>query len=242
MPIRSLLIANRREIAVRIIHAAESLGIRTVQAHSVADANSLAMRLADGAVAIGPPAASKSYLNAGAIIEAAERTGMDAIHPGYGFLAENFDFAQAVGGRGIRIVSDPVAFETQFAQASAEALPAFGAGGLYVERFIARARHVEVQILGDGTDVVHSLERECSVQRRRQKVWEEAPAFGLPPHVSAALCESAVALGRSIGYRGAGTVEYPYDPDEERFHFIEVNTRIQVEHPVTKMVTGIDLV
>lgn len=309
MPIRSLLIANRREIAVRIIHAAESLGIRTVQAHSVADANSLAMRLADGAVAIGPPAASKSYLNAGAIIEAAERTGMDAIHPGYGFLAENFDFAQAVGdadlifvgpspdairllgdkvaarattaagvptvpgsdgrihdgtrdrrlaeemgfpvmikaaagggGRGIRIVSDPVAFETQFAQASAEALAAFGDGGLYVERFIARARHVEVQILGDGTDVVHCLERECSVRRRRQKVWEEAPAFGLPPHVRAALCESAVALGRSIGYRGAGTVEYPYDPDEERFHFIEVNRRIQVEHPVTKMVTGIDLV
>ncbi|MFD2239379.1 acetyl-CoA carboxylase biotin carboxylase subunit [Aureimonas populi] len=310
MAIGSLLVANRGEIAVRILRAAKALGIRTVQAYSAADADSLAVRMADEAVLIGPPPAAKSYLNGAAIIEAAKGHGADAIHPGYGFLAENADFAQSVeaaglvfvgpsaqairllgdkvaareaarragvptvpgsegriadarvarelaatmgfpvmikaaaggGGRGIRIVSDAGAFETQFAQASAEALAAFGDGSLYVERFIPRARHVEVQILGDGKNVIHCFERECSVQRRRQKVWEEAPAFGLTDPLRAALCESAVSLGRSVGYRGAGTVEYLYDPDEERFHFIEVNTRIQVEHPVTEMVTGIDLV
>lgn len=310
MTIRSVLVANRGEIAVRIIRAAKALGIRTVQVHSAADADMLAVKLADEAVNIGPPAAKKSYLNIEAVIAAAKATGVDAIHPGYGFLSENGDFADAVvaagltfigpsgdairllgdkvaartvaeragvptvpgsagriddvvqaceiaartgfpvmikaaaggGGRGIRIVEDMAELERQFPQASAEAAAAFGDGGLYLEKVITRARHVEVQILGDGQNFVHCFERECSLQRRRQKVWEEAPAFLLPADIREKLCESAVALAREVGYRGAGTVEYLYDEDARAFYFIEVNTRIQVEHPVTEMITGIDLV
>lgn len=310
MTIRSVLIANRGEIAVRIIRAAKSLGLRTIQVYSAADADSLAVRMADKAVAIGPAAAKKSYLNIAAIIEAARQTQADAVHPGYGFLAENADFADAVvaaglrfvgpsgaairllgdkvaarevarragvptvpgsdgrannpaeaatiaasigfpvmikaaaggGGRGIRIIHDPAEFENQYLQASAEAAAAFGDGGLYVEKVIQDARHVEVQILGDGTNFIHCFERECSLQRRRQKVWEEAPAFRLPQAVRQKLCTSAVDLARSVNYVGAGTVEYLYDDATQRFYFIEVNTRIQVEHPVTEMITGIDLV
>jgi acetyl-CoA carboxylase, biotin carboxylase subunit len=310
MNIRSVLIANRGEIAVRIIRAAKALGLRTIQVYSAADADSLAVRLADESVLIGPAAAKKSYLNISAIIEAAASAGADAIHPGYGFLAENGDFADAVvaagmrfvgpsggairllgdkvaareaarkagvptvpgsdgrvanaaaatslakeigfpvmikaaaggGGRGIRIIEDPSEFEGQFAQASAEAEAAFGDGGLYLEKVISSARHVEVQILGDGTNFIHCFERECSLQRRRQKVWEEAPAFHLPQSVRDQLCTSAVNLARSVGYSGAGTVEYLYDDATQNFYFIEVNTRIQVEHPVTEMITGIDLV
>lgn len=310
MKIRSLLIANRGEIAVRIIRAAKALGMRTVQVYSLADANSLAVKLADEAIEIGPPAAKKSYLNIEAVIAAAMSAKVDAIHPGYGFLSENADFADAVeaagmifvgpsgdairllgdkvaarrvaaeagvptvpgsngrvadvaegrsiatsmgfpvmikaaaggGGRGIRIVSSPEEFERQFPQASAEAAAAFGDGGLYIEKVIERARHVEVQILGDGENFVHCFERECSLQRRRQKVWEEAPAKSLDGDVRAKLCASAVALAKSVAYRGAGTVEYLYDDVTGEFYFIEVNTRIQVEHPVTEMITGIDLV
>jgi acetyl-CoA carboxylase biotin carboxylase subunit len=146
------------------------------------------------------------------------------------------------GGRGIRIAQDFDEFDRQFPQAATEATAAFGDGGLYLEKVIERARHVEVQILGDGTNFVHCFERECSLQRRRQKVWEEAPAVGLPAGVREKLCASAVALARSVGYRGAGTVEYLYDEATQAFYFIEVNTRIQVEHPVTEMVTGLDLV
>jgi acetyl-CoA carboxylase biotin carboxylase subunit len=146
------------------------------------------------------------------------------------------------GGRGIRIVADMDEFERQFPQASAEAAAAFGDGGLYIEKVIERARHVEVQILGDGENFVHCFERECSLQRRRQKVWEEAPAFALSAGLREKLCASAVALAKEVGYSGAGTVEYLYDEAAEAFYFIEVNTRIQVEHPVTEMVTGIDLV
>jgi len=308
--IRSVLIANRGEIAVRIIKAAKALGLRTVQVYSQADAKSLAVRLADEAIEIGPPAARKSYLNVDAILAAAAAAGVDAIHPGYGFLSENGDFADAVvaagmifvgpsgaairllgdkvaarqvaamagvptvpgsdgrvldliearaivskigfpvmikaaaggGGRGIRIAQDFDEFDRQFPQAATEAAAAFGDGGLYLEKVIERARHVEVQILGDGTNFVHCFERECSLQRRRQKVWEEAPAVGLPAGVREKLCASAVALARSVGYRGAGTVEYLYDEATQAFYFIEVNTRIQVEHPVTEMVTGLDLV
>lgn len=310
MAIRKLLIANRGEIAVRIIRAARELGIRTVQVHSAADADSLAVRLADEAVLIGPPAASKSYLNVPAILEAARATGADAVHPGYGFLAENADFADAVeaagmiwvgpkgdairvmgdkvaariaaegagvpvvpgsdgrvdepgharaialaigfpvmikaaaggGGRGIRIAHDMEEFERLMPQASAEAKAAFGDGGLYLEKVIERARHIEVQILGDGTRAVHCFERECSLQRRRQKVWEEAPSAVLPQALREKLCASAVALAEAVGYRGAGTLEYLYDDLSGHFYFIEMNTRIQVEHPVTEMVTGIDLV
>jgi len=310
MTIQSILIANRGEIAVRIIKAAKALGIRTVQVHSAADADMLAVKLADAAVNIGPPSATKSYLNIAAVIEAAKSTGVDAVHPGYGFLSENADFADAVeaaglifigpkgdairllgdkvaaravaaragvptvpgsagrllsldaakdvaqttgfpimikaaaggGGRGIRIAGDMAELERHFPQASAEALAAFGDGGLYLEKVITKARHVEVQILGDGENFIHCFERECSLQRRRQKVWEEAPSFLLPAAVREKLCDSAVALAREVGYRGAGTVEYLYDEISQEFYFIEVNTRIQVEHPVTEMITGIDLV
>lgn len=310
MTIRSVLIANRGEIAVRIIRAAKALGIRTVQVYSQADASSLAVKLADEAVEIGPPAAKKSYLNIEAVIGAAKAAKVDAVHPGYGFLAENGDFADAVaaagmkfvgpsgdairllgdkvaarrvaaeagvptvpgsdgrvadvaqareiaerigfpvmikaaaggGGRGIRIVGSMDEFERQFPQASAEAAAAFGDGGLYVEKVIEKARHIEVQILGDGRNFVHCFERECSLQRRRQKVWEEAPSISLSPEVREKLCASAVALARSVAYSGAGTVEYLYDDKTGDFYFIEVNTRIQVEHPITEMITGIDLV
>ncbi|MCZ6893390.1 MAG: ATP-grasp domain-containing protein, partial [Gammaproteobacteria bacterium] len=310
MTINSILIANRGEIAVRVIHACRALGIRSVQAHSVADADSLAVRLADEAVEIGPPPAAKSYLNIEALIGAARATGVDAVHPGYGFLAENADFADAVaaagmifvgpdgdsirllgdkvsarqaaakagvptvpgsdgrvreideargivedigfpvmikavaggGGRGIRVAADFDEFERFFPQASAEAAAAFGDGGLYIEKLIDPARHIEVQVLGDGQRFIHCFERECSLQRRRQKIWEEAPAFDLAPAVREAMCASAVALAKLVGYRGAGTVEFLYDGASQSFYFIEVNTRIQVEHPVTEMVTGIDLV
>jgi acetyl-CoA carboxylase biotin carboxylase subunit len=310
MTIRSILVANRGEIAVRIIRAAKALGIRTVQVYSAADRDMLAVKMADASVEVGPPSAAKSYLNIAAVMKAALETGVDAVHPGYGFLSENAAFAHAVvdaglifigpsadairllgdkvearkvankagvptvpgsdgriddldaaravvagigfpvmikaaaggGGRGIRIAENLEDFERHFPQASAEALAAFGDGGLYVEKVITRARHVEVQVLGDGIDAVHCFERECSLQRRRQKVWEEAPAFRLPDAVRAKLCASAVALAREVKYRGAGTVEYLYDEASGEFYFIEVNTRIQVEHPVTEMVTGIDLV
>ncbi len=310
MTITKLLIANRGEIAVRIIRAARELGIRTVQVHSTADTDSLAVKMADEAVNIGPPHATKSYLNVPNIIAAAKSTGADAVHPGYGFLAENAGFADAVeqaglifvgpkgdairimgdkvaarvaaeaagvpvvpgsdgriddpeqaklvakaigfpvmikaaaggGGRGIRIAHDMGEFETLMPQASAEAKAAFGDGGLYIEKVIERARHIEVQILGDGKRAIHCFERECSLQRRRQKVWEEAPSAVLPQAVRDKLCESAVALAEAVNYRGAGTLEYLYDDQTHHFYFIEMNTRIQVEHPVTEMITGIDLV
>ena len=310
MKLKSVLIANRGEIAVRINRAAKALGLRTVQVFSDADANSLAVQLADEAINIGAPPAAKSYLNIGAIISAAKTAGVDAVHPGYGFLAENADFADAVeaagmafvgptgdairqlgdkvaargiaiaagvptvpgsngrvssiaeardvlertgfpvmikaaaggGGRGIRIAHGPAEFERLFPQASAEAQAAFGDGGLYVEMLVANARHVEVQILGDGQNVIHCFERECSLQRRRQKVWEEAQAVTMPNDLRITLCNSAVALAKKVGYRGAGTVEFLYDEARQQVYFIEVNTRIQVEHPVTEMITGIDLV
>jgi acetyl-CoA carboxylase biotin carboxylase subunit len=308
--IKTLFIANRGEIAVRIIRAAQELGLRTVQAYSAADKDSLAVRLADEAVEIGPAQAAKSYLNIPSVIAAATGCGADAVHPGYGFLAENADFAEAVegaglifvgptarairlmgdkvaarraaiaagvpvvpgsegrvddlatardvvaglgfpvmikaaaggGGRGIRLIGDMETFERQMPQARAEAQAAFGDGGLFIEKLIERARHIEVQILGDGDEVIHCFERDCSLQRRRQKVWEEAPAVALPAPVREALCASAVALAKAVRYRGAGTLEYLYDDTTQAFYFIEMNTRIQVEHPVTEMITGLDLV
>jgi len=310
MPIGKLLIANRGEIAVRINRAAKALGIAVVQVVSKADQSMLAAKLADEVVEIGPPQASKSYLNQDAILAAARHSGADAVHPGYGFLSENADFAAAVeragltfvgprpetirrmgdkataraiaaaagiptvpgsegriagiaeardlardigfplmikaaaggGGRGIRVIHSESELEQLIPQASAEALAAFGDGGLYLERFIARARHVEVQVLGDGADAIHLFERECSLQRRRQKVWEEAPAAMLDEATRARLCASAADLARATAYRGAGTLEYLYDEASGEFFFIEMNTRIQVEHPVTEMITGIDLV
>ncbi|QIG47338.1 acetyl-CoA carboxylase biotin carboxylase subunit [Nordella sp. HKS 07] len=308
--LKSLFIANRGEIAVRIIRAARELGIRTIQAHSAADADSLAVKMADEAVNIGPPHAAKSYLNIPVIIEAAKKAGADAIHPGYGFLAENAGFADAVtsaglifvgpsgdairtmgdkvsariaaekagvpvvpgsggriddldeaarvahrigypimikaaaggGGRGIRIAQTAGEFTQLLPQAQAEAQAAFGDGGLYIERLIPAARHIEVQVLGDGERAIHCFERECSLQRRRQKLWEEAPSPVLPEEVREALCASAVALAEAVHYKGAGTIEYLYDDETRHFYFIEMNTRIQVEHPVTEFVTGLDLV
>ncbi len=308
--LKSLFIANRGEIAVRIIRAARELGIRTIQAHSVADADSLAVKMADEAVNIGPPHAAKSYLNIPVIIEAAKKAGADAIHPGYGFLAENAGFADAVvaagmifvgpsgdairtmgdkvsariaaekagvpvvpgsggriedlteatqiaerigfpimikaaaggGGRGIRIANTAEEFAQFLPQAQGEAQAAFGDGGLYIEKVITKARHIEVQVLGDGERAIHCFERECSLQRRRQKLWEEAPSPVLPDKVRRKLCASAVALAEAVHYKGAGTIEYLYDDESHDFYFIEMNTRIQVEHPVTEFITGLDLV
>ena len=305
-----LLIANRGEIAVRIIRAAKELGLKTVAVYSDADAQSLAVRMADEAVRIGPAHATRSYLSVDAILEAAADSGAGAVHPGYGFLSENAAFAERVeaaglvfvgptphairtmgdkaaaraaamkagvptvpgsagavtdadtavalakgigypimikasaggGGRGIRVAHDEAELRQQFATATAEAQAAFGNGEVYLERFIRQARHIEVQILGDGQRVVHCFERECSLQRRRQKVWEEAPSAAISEATRAALCESALRLSHAVAYRGAGTLEYLYDDDTREFFFIEMNTRIQVEHPVTEMITGIDLV
>lgn len=308
--LKKLLVANRGEIAVRIIRAAQDLGIMTVAVYSAADADALHVQLADEAVNIGPPAAKKSYLNIDAILTASRETGCDSVHPGYGFLAENAAFSDAVttagltfvgpsgdairlmgdkvsaraaaaeagvpvvpgsagrvegieaarhvlietgfpvmikaaaggGGRGIRIANSLAEFEQAFPQAEAEALAAFGDGGLYMEKVVGKARHIEVQVLADGMDAIHCYERECSLQRRRQKVWEEAPSRALSERVREALCASAVALAKAVGYSGAGTVEYLYDDEADTFYFIEMNTRIQVEHPVTEAITGIDLV
>ncbi len=308
--LKKLLVANRGEIAVRVIRAAKDLGIATVAVYSDADRDSLHVQIADEAVNIGPPAAKQSYLNVAAILKAAEETGADSIHPGYGFLAENAGFAEACatagivfvgpsaeairmmgdkvaarsaahaagvpvvpgsmgrvadieaarhilietgfpvmikaaaggGGRGIRIANSLAEFEAAFPQAAAEALAAFGDGGLYMEKVVSRARHIEVQVLGDGQDAVHCFERECSLQRRRQKVWEEAPSRALSDRVRDELCQSAVRLTRAVGYSGAGTIEFLYDDASDKFFFIEMNTRIQVEHPVTEMITGVDLV
>lgn len=310
MAIRRLFVANRGEIAVRIIRAAHTLGIEVVQAYSEADADMLAVRLADHAVCVGPPHAAKSYLNASRMISAARDSGCDAIHPGYGFLSESAAFVEAVeaadltfvgpsattirsmgdkvaarnaaieagvpvvpgsegrietaeaaaavaetvgypvlikaaaggGGRGIRIACDEDELRTLAPQARAEAQAAFGDGGLYLERALNSPRHIEVQILGDGERAVHCYERECSMQRRRQKLWEEAPAACLDQAIRKRICRSAVELAESVAYRGAGTLEYLYDETTGEFFFIEMNTRIQVEHPVTEMVTGIDLV
>ena len=285
MAFSRLLIANRGEIAVRIQRAARELGMTTIQVHSAADADSLAVKMADKAFNIGPPHASRSYLNIQAILEASEATGAEAVHPGYGFLSENAAFADAVesaglvfvgpsgttirtmgdkaaarvaakkvgvpvlpgsearvtdlgeahriagdigypvmikasaggGGRGIRVVEAGESLEAAFDQASAEAKAAFGDGGLYLEKFIARARHIEVQVLGDGRDAIHCFERECSLQRRRQKIWEEAPSIALSPDVREALCASAVAMAKSVFYRGAGTIEYLYDDLTNKF-------------------------
>ena len=307
---RRLLIANRGEIATRIIRAAREFGIESVAVCSEADVGALHVRMADAHVVVGPAPAAKSYLNTEALLAAAAQVEADAVHPGYGFLAENARFAQAVidagltwvgpttdaislmgdklgarataqaagvptvpgtvdplpdaaaaveaakdigfpvalkasaggGGRGIRVVTTPEELAAQYPVAQAEAQAAFGDGTVYLERLVEPAQHIEVQVFGDGESVIHLGERACSMQRRRQKVIEEAPAPGLPDEVRAAMCEAAVALAQQVHYRGAGTVEFLYDPQSQEFFFLEMNTRIQVEHPVTEMVYGVDLV
>jgi len=310
LPIRKLLIANRGEIACRVIRAARKLELGVVLAASEADTGSLAARMADEVKVIGPPPAARSYLDANAILWAARESGSDAIHPGYGFLAENARFADMVeqaglifvgpagdtirlmgdkaaaraqarraglptvpgsdgvisdinaaavlaerigfpvmikasaggGGRGIRVARNSEQFRKLVPQASTEAGAAFGDRGIYVEKLIENARHVEVQLLGDGRDVVHFHDRECSLQRRRQKVWEEAPSAAIDDTLRRRLCAAAVRLGKSVNYRGAGTVEFLLDDETGDFFFIEMNTRIQVEHPVTELICGTDLV
>ncbi|WP_370938598.1 acetyl-CoA carboxylase biotin carboxylase subunit [Amycolatopsis sp. cg13] len=307
---KRLLIANRGEIAVRIIRAANDLGIETVAVVSEADRSATHALLADQVVPIGPAPATKSYLVADAILAAAKETGADAVHPGYGFLSERASFAAAVadagltfvgpeasvieqmgdkvrarqvaqaagvptvpgtpggvsdvaeavaaageigypimlkaaaggGGRGIRVVADEAELKVAFPQASGEAASAFGDGQMYLERFVRAARHVEVQVLGDGSETVHVFERECSLQRRRQKVVEEAPSPGIDERIRAEMTSAAVRLCKEVGYRSAGTCEFLVDDDTGEFFFIEMNTRIQVEHPVTELITGIDLV
>ncbi len=307
---KRLFIANRGEIAVRIVKAAHGLGMIAIQAYSDADEDMLAVSLADEAVNIGPAKASESYLRIENVIAAAQKAKADAVHPGYGFLAESPEFARAVaaagmiyvgpsadtiermgdkvaarqaaeaagvpvvpgskgrvdsvdeaalvaksvgypvmikaaaggGGRGIRVAQNEEELRKFAPQAQSEAAAAFGDGGLYVERAVQSPRHVEVQIVGDGTDAIHCFERECSLQRRRQKVWEEAGAECLSDATRKLLCETAVSLAKAVNYVGAGTLEYLFDDASEEFFFIEMNTRIQVEHPVSEMITGIDLV
>ena len=315
-PITRVLVANRGEIAVRVIRACREMGVATVALASDADARALHARLADQVVAIGPPEPSASYLDMDKVVAAARETGADAVHPGYGFLAENAEFARRCaaaglvfigptpeviaamgektaarrlmeeagvpvvpgallplprqdgslpadevraaaasvgfpvmvkaafggGGKGMRLVRDPDTIVAAGEAAAREALKAFGDGTVYLERFIEQPRHVEFQIFGDRHGgAVHLFERECSVQRRHQKIIEETPSPALTPDLRARMGEAAVAAARAVGYVGAGTVEFLLGADGH-FHFLEMNTRLQVEHPVTELVTGEDLV
>jgi len=309
-PISKLLVANRGEIAVRVLRAAHELGIPTVAVASTADEASVHARMAGEVVVIGPGPVNRSYMNVDAVIAAALSSGADAIHPGYGLLSENAAFAARVvaegltfvgptpeaigmmgdkiaakaiantagvpvvpgpdreitdieeavsiadsigypvvlkasaggGGRGIQIAEDAATLRSQFERIRSEALEAFGNAAVYVERYLASCRHIEVQVFGDGEHYVHLGERECSIQRRRQKLIEESPSVALPQPVREEMLAAAVSLARAVGYLGAGTVEFLFDNDTHAFYFIEMNTRIQVEHPVTESVTGIDLV
>ncbi len=311
---RKILIANRGEIACRVIESARSLGVRTVAVYSDADRNARHVALADEAVRIGPPAPGESYLKGDAIIAAARARGAEAIHPGYGFLSENPDFVEAVeaaelvfvgpsaaairamglkdaakarmeaagvpvvpgyhgtdqaderlameaaqigwpvlikavaggGGKGMRRVEAEADFADALASARAEAKGAFGNDDVLIEKYVEKPRHIEVQVFGDGTRAVHLFERDCSLQRRHQKVIEEAPAPGMTAEMREAMGQAAVRAAEAIGYAGAGTVEFIVDASEglrpDRFWFMEMNTRLQVEHPVTEAITGVDLV
>ena len=304
-----ILIANRGEIALRVLRACKELGIATVAVHSTADEDAMHVRLADESVCIGPPAAKDSYLNIPALLAACEITGADAVHPGYGFLSENARFAEILaehnvhfigprpehirlmgdkiaakraakqlgipvvpgsdgdvgseadarhlareigfplifkaaaggGGRGMRVVTDEGGLATALMTARAEAKSAFGDDTLYLEKFLKRPRHIEIQVLGDGKGgAVHLGERDCSLQRRHQKVWEEGPSPALNIGTRDQIGEAVAKAMRQIEYLGVGTVEFLYENGE--FFFIEMNTRIQVEHPVTEMITDIDLI
>jgi acetyl-CoA carboxylase biotin carboxylase subunit len=303
-------VANRGEIAVRILRACRELGIETVQVYSEADRDSLPVRMADRAVCIGPARAADSYLRPDFIVSAAKTHGAQAIHPGYGFLSENAAFARMCrdagllfvgptpevielmgeksqarrmaveagvpvtpgsegtvedadharreadrigypvllkaaaggGGRGMRRVERAQDVQASYVAASREALAAFGDGALYVERFLTRVRHIEVQILSDGRNVLHLGERDCSVQRRNQKLVEESPSPALAPEMRERIGEAAVRLCRHVGYTSAGTIECILDDASGEFFFMEMNTRVQVEHPVTELVTGVDIV
>ena len=308
--IHKVLVANRGEIAVRIIRTCREMGIKTVAVYSTADKDAMHVRMADQAVCIGPPPGADSYLNVPAILSAIEITDADAVHPGYGFLAENAAFAEICanygvrfigpaseairlmgdkiearravqkvkvpvvpgsdgavteeeeglqvakaigfpvivkaaaggGGRGMKIVRSPASFINAFLTAQSEALSAFGVPDVYIEKYFDDARHVEVQVMGDRHgNVIHLGDRDCSIQRRHQKLIEESPAPALPARVRNRMWKAAVDAAVGVNYDSVGTVEFLYVPDGE-FHFLEMNTRIQVEHTVTEMVTGIDIV
>ena len=310
MAISKVLIANRGEIALRVILACKEMGLKTVAVHSEADRDALHVRYADEDVCIGPAVSRQSYLSISSIIAAAEITGADAIHPGYGFLAENAEFAEIVGasnitfigptpqqirqmgdkasarkiaqklkvptvpgspgpvesledalktaekigfpviikaaagggGKGMRVATDPEMFAQAYNLARQEALAAFGSDQVYLEKYLARPRHIEIQIMGDTHGkVMHLCERDCSVQRRHQKLIEEAPSPAVDQTLREDIGEAAVKLAEEIGYVGAGTIEFLLDEDGS-FYFMEMNTRIQVEHPVTEMCTNFDLV
>ena len=308
--LEKVLIANRGEIALRVLRACKELGIKTVAVHSTADKDLMHVRLSDESVCIGPPAAAESYLNVPSIIAAMELTDADAVHPGYGFLSENADFAEQVensgfvfigptaetirmmgdkvsaidvmreagvptvpgsngpldsnnertlslakeigypviikaaaggGGRGMRVVHNEAALLKAIHVTQTEAKSFFGDGTVYLEKFLENPRHVEIQVIGDGQGNAICLgDRDCSLQRRHQKVIEEAPAPGIPDDVRADITNTCIQACKNMKYRGAGTLEFLYE--DERFYFIEMNTRVQVEHPVTEMVTGIDIV
>ncbi len=304
-----ILIANRGEIALRVLRACKELGIPTVAVHSTADADAMHVRFADESVCIGPPAAKDSYLNIPSILAACEITGADAVHPGYGFLSENARFAEILsdhnvqfigpkaehirimgdkieakrtarhlgipvvpgsdggvstdaeaarvagdigypvlikaaaggGGRGMKVARSASDLATALATARAEAKAAFGDDAVYIEKYLERPRHIEIQVLGDGQgQAVHLGERDCSLQRRHQKVWEEGPSPALNATARDQIGETVAKAMREIGYLGVGTVEFLYE--DGQFYFIEMNTRIQVEHPVTEMITDIDLI
>ncbi|RIV21484.1 acetyl-CoA carboxylase biotin carboxylase subunit [Fibrisoma montanum] len=308
--INKLLVANRGEIALRVMRTAREMGIKTVAIYSEADRNALHVRYADEAVCVGPAPSSESYLKSDVIIDVCKRLGVDAIHPGYGFLSENANFARQVreaglifvgpspesieimgsklaakaavatynipmvpgtpsaitdraeakaisakigypvlikasaggGGKGMRIVENDAEFDEQMDRAVSEALSAFGDGSVFIEKYVTSPRHVEIQVLGDQHgNIIHLFERECSIQRRHQKVVEEAPSAILTPEIRDAMGRAAVDVARACGYYGAGTVEFIVD-DQLNFYFLEMNTRLQVEHPVTEQITGVDLV
>ncbi len=307
---KKVLIANRGEIALRVIRACRELGIATVAVHSTADANALHVRFADESVCIGPPPSKESYLNIPQLLSAAEITRADAIHPGYGFLSENAEFAEVCenckirfigprpemlrlmgnkvrarqaareaglpllpgspgvvkepreaeaiareigfpvilkaaaggGGKGMKIVRDPSALAQAFSTASAEAVASFNNGDLYIERYVEKPRHIEIQIVADEHGhIIHLGERECSVQRRHQKLIEESPSPALTPELREQMGRVSVEAMQKLRYNNVGTIEYLLD-ERGQFYFMEMNTRIQVEHPVTELVTGIDLV
>jgi acetyl-CoA carboxylase biotin carboxylase subunit len=308
--ITKLLVANRGEIALRVLRSAKEMGLQTVAIYSEADRNALHVRYADQAVCVGPPASKDSYLRGDKILEVCKQLGVDAIHPGYGFLSENAGFARAVreaglifvgpspeamemmgdklsakqavkayniplvpgtdeaisdvnaakviarevgfpilikasaggGGKGMRIVNHEAEFEEQMQLAVSEATSAFGDGSVFIEKFVLGPRHIEIQVLGDEHgNIVHLFERECSIQRRHQKVIEEAPSAVLTPELRAVMGQCAVDVARACDYTGAGTVEFLLD-ENRNFYFLEMNTRLQVEHPVTEQITGLDLV
>ena len=308
--LRRVFVANRGEIAVRVIRACKALRLETVLGVSEADRESMGARLADRTVCIGPAPASESYLRSEILVAAATGTGCQALHPGYGFLSERAQFqrmctdaglifvgpsAEAIdamgdklsairiakrigvptvpgsealgteeevraaaavigypcllkasaggGGRGMRLVQSSDELRAALASAKTEAQSAFGDSTVYLEKFIERAKHVEIQVLGDQHgNLVHLFERDCSVQRRHQKLVEQAPCLMLAPARRAEIAEAALALARAVGYTGAGTVEFVLDADTGRYYFLEMNTRLQVEHPVTEMITGVDIV